>query len=439
MPKLDRRQFTTLLGLTGTSAWTFGAPALAQGVGKVVIVGGGPGGATVAHMLKRGAPQLDVTLVEVQQTYTTCFFSNLYLGGLRTLPSITHSYDHLRKLGIKVVHDVATDVDTTGKTVKLRGGQSLSYDKLVLSPGIDFKWDSVPGYSEAVAQIMPHAYKAGAQTALLKRQLDAMPDNGVVIMVTPPLPFRCPPGPYERMCMIGHLIKTRKRKAKLIVLDPKKDIISKGPAFREAWDTIYKDIIDIRLSNEIDDQSLAAIDPKAMTVTTKADGTPIKGDVINIIPAQKAGEIAFRAGVTEGDWCPINPADFTSTKIKDVHVIGDSSIASPMPKSASSANGQGKLVADAILAALARKDEPIHRLRNTCWSALAPDNSIVVGASYALKDGKLDASGVFVSKPGEDAAMRKKNFEDSTAWYDAVTAEIFANPAIAPPKSGRKG
>jgi hypothetical protein len=240
--------------------------------------------------------------------------------------------------------------------------------------------------------------------------------------------------------MIGHYIKTRKPRAKLLVLDPKKDIISKGPPFKEIWETVYKDIIEVRLSNEIDDQSLAAIDPKAMTVTTKAGDTPIKGSVINIIPAQKAGDIAFKAGVTEGEWCPINPADFTSTKVKDVYVIGDSAIAAPMPKSAFSANSQGKLVADAILAALAHKDEPIHRLRNTCWSMLAPDNSIVVGGSYPLQDGKLEQTGAFVSKTGEDAATRKKNYDDSVEWYRAMTAEIFARPTpVAAPKSKRKG
>ena len=270
MTHFDRRQFAKLLGSAGAGTWTFGAAALAQGAGKVVIVGGGPGGATVAHMVKKGAPALDVTLVETQRTYTTCFFSNLYLGGFRTLPSLTHSYDNLRRLGVNVVHDVATDVDTAKKTVKLRGGRTLPYDKLVLSPGIDFKWDSVPGYSERVAQIMPHAYKAGPQTALLKKRIEAMPANGVVLMVNPPSPYRCPPGPYERMSMIGHYLKTRKPKAKLIVLDPKKDIISKAGPFKEAWETTYKDIIEVRLSTEIDSQAVTAIDPKAMTEIGRA-------------------------------------------------------------------------------------------------------------------------------------------------------------------------
>jgi NADPH-dependent 2,4-dienoyl-CoA reductase/sulfur reductase-like enzyme len=431
MSGFNRRDFARLLGATGaaTLATTgFGRLVIAQGMGKVVIIGGGAGGATVAHYLKKGSPKLDVTIVEANKQYTTCFFSNLFLGGFRSFESLVHGYDGLSKLGVKVVHDLATDVDAARKTVKLEGGRTLAYDNLVLSPGIDFKWESVPGYSAATAQKMPHAYKAGPQTRLLRRQLEAMADGGVVVMVNPPGTYRCPPGPYERMCMIAHYIKTRKPKSKLVVLDPKKSIISKGPLFKEAFDGIYKDIIEFNLSDEIDSYEVAKLSAATMEIETKA-GKKVKAAVANIIPAQKAGEIATRAGVTEGDWCPVNGEDFASKKVKDVYVLGDASIATEMPKSAFSANSQAKVVANAIEASLAGKQKFPPRYRNTCWSMLAPHNSVKVGANYTPKDGKLAAVDGFVSQPGEDAALRKQTFEESLGWYSGITSDIFAKNA----------
>ncbi|KAB2919292.1 MAG: FAD-dependent oxidoreductase [Hyphomicrobiaceae bacterium] len=428
MKDLNRREFGKLIGVAGAASVPltgFGNFAIAQAAAKVVIIGGGAGGATVAHYLKKGSPKLDVTLVEPGKQYTTCFFSNLYLGGFRTYDSLVHRYDDLAKLGVKMVHELATGIDTAKKTVKLSGGRTLAYDNLVLSPGIDFKWESVPGYSAEAAEKMPHAYKAGPQTQLLKKQLEAMPDGGVVVMVNPPGPYRCPPGPYERMCMIAHHIKTKKPKSKLVVLDPKKDIISKGPVFKEAFEGIYKNIIEINLSTEIDSHAIARLDAKTMEIETKA-GKKVKAAVANIIPAQKAGEIAAKAGVTEGDWCPVNGEDFSSKKAKDVYVLGDASIAAEMPKSAFSANSQAKVVANAIEAALAGKQKFPARYRNTCWSMLAPNNSVKVGANYTPKEGKLAPADGFVSKPGEDAALRKQTFEESLGWYSGIVSDIFA-------------
>ncbi len=435
MSDISRRDFAKLAGVAGTTAATFAlAPSvLAQSRGRVVIIGGGPGGATVAHYLKKGSPKLDVTLINAGKTYTTCFFSNLYLGGFRTYESLVHNYAGLRALGVKVVHALATDVDTTKKVVKLSGGKSLSYDKLVISPGIDFKWESVPGYSAKVANVMPHAYLPGAQTLLLKRQLEKMPNGGVVAMVNPVGPYRCPPGPYERMCMIAHYIKTKKPKSKLIVLDPKKTIISKGAVFKEAFDKHYKGIIEHHLTNDFDDFSVTRIDPKTKTITTKA-GKTVKAAVANIIPAQKAGLIAFRAGVTEGDWCPVNPGDFSSKKVKDVYVLGDASIAGAMPKSGFSANSQAKSVASAIEAELTGKKRFAPRYRNTCWSMVAPNDSVKVGANYKPED--LKSFEGFVSKAGEDAALRKQTFEESLAWYDGITTDTFAKDAIKKRKKG---
>jgi len=440
MSELSRRDFAKLAGAAGASvlAGSSLAPiAYAQGRAKVVIIGGGPGGATVAHYVKKGAPELDVTLIEVNRRFTTCFFSNLYLGGFRSFDSITHSYSNLRKMGIKIVRDWATSVDTSKRVVSLRSGKKLSYDKLVVSPGIDIKYDSVPGYSVKVAQTLPHAWQAGPQTQLLKRQLTKMRNGGVVVLAAPPNPYRCPPGPYERAAMIAHYLKTHKPKSKLIVLDPKKSF-SKQPAFMEAYGKYYKGIIDVRLTTEIDNFALARVDPRARMVETKS-GEKIKFDVANIVPAQRAGQIAFKAGLTQGDWCPVVPDTFASTKAKDVYVLGDASVATQMPKSGFSANSQARVVASDILAALAKKEKFVPRFRNTCWSLVAPNDSIKVGASYKPEGGILKASGGFVSKPGETAEVRRQNYLESVDWYAGIVTDVFAKSAPAKKPARKKG
>jgi NADPH-dependent 2,4-dienoyl-CoA reductase/sulfur reductase-like enzyme len=402
-----------------------------------VIIGGGAGGATAAHFIKREALNLDVTLIEANPIYGSSFFSNLYLGGFRTLESLNHSYSGLRRLGIKVVHDLATDVDAGKKTVKTRGGRTYAYDRLVLSPGIDIKYGSINGYSREAAGLLPHAYTTdAAQKRLLKRQLQNLRDGGVVVMVMPNNPFRCPPGPYERACMIGHFLKTRKPKSKLVIFDPKR-AFSKQPVFSEAFDKYYKDVIELNLSTEIDDYSVVSVDPKTKDIVTKA-GRNVRADVANIIPQQRAGEIAAKAGATDGDWCPVNPENFSSKKVPDVYVLGDASIAAEMPKSAFSANSQAKVVANDILAALAKKDKFEPRYRNTCWSLLAPDDNVKIGASYTPKDGKLDPSGSFVSQRGEAGEVRKQNYQEALAWYASITSEMFAkgDPEAAATKAG---
>ncbi|MGE3626760.1 MAG: FCSD flavin-binding domain-containing protein [Hyphomicrobiales bacterium] len=423
MANMNRREFTRLAGMSVLAASSFSTFAIAQASGKVVIIGGGAGGATVAHHLKKGSPSLDVTLVEVQPQYTTCFFSNLYLGGFRTLESITHGYDGLTKLGVKVVHDLATAVDTAKKTVTLRGGNTLAYDKLVLSPGIDFKYDAIEGYSEEVAEKLPHAYKAGAQTKLLKTQLEAMPDGGTVVMIAPPDPFRCPPGPYERASMIGYFLKTQKPKSKLIILDPKEKF-SKMGLFQEGWAQHYQNQVEW-LPPTMTGGGAKKVDASAMTVTS-VDGEVIKAAVINVIPPQKAGKIAELAGCTKGDWCPVKPDSFASAQVADVYVLGDSSVAAAMPKSGFSANSQAKVVVNAIQAELDGKTRFPARYRNTCWSMIAPDNSVKVGANYTPGEGKLDAKDSFVSKTGEDAKLRAETFKESIGWYEGITADMFA-------------
>ncbi|MEQ1671290.1 MAG: FAD/NAD(P)-binding oxidoreductase, partial [Hyphomicrobium sp.] len=328
MVQFTRRQFARSAAGAGllVAAPQLARVSLAEGPAKIVIIGGGPGGTTVANRLKAANPALYVTLVEPKQKYTTCFYSNLYLGGFRSFQSITHDYEGVKKRGITIINDVATGVDTTAKTVTLaKGGTPLSYDRLVVAPGIDIKFDSIEGYSADAAEIMPHAWQGGAQTWLLKQKLLSLGAGGLVVMTVPPNPYRCPPGPYERACMIAHFLKTRKPRSKLIILDAKKTI-SKQPVFEEAFKEFYKDIIELNLTNEIDDFAVQRVDAKTGEIVTKA-GRKETAELANIIAPQKAGAIAFAAGLTDGDWCPVNPENFTSTKTKDVYVLGDAAIA----------------------------------------------------------------------------------------------------------------
>ncbi len=430
--RITRREFAVAAAGLLAGASTLARPSLAQGAAKVVIIGGGPGGATVANRLRTSDPALEITLIEPKDAYTTCFYSNHYIGGFRSFASITHGYDGLKKNGIKILAGMATGVDTAAKTVALAGGGSaVPYDRLVIAPGIDVKFGSIEGYSEAAAEIMPHAWQGGQQTFLLKEKLLAMTDGGLVVMAVPPNPYRCPPGPYERACMIAHFLKTRKPKSKLIIFDAKKTI-SKQAVFEEAFTEYYKDIVELNLTNEIDDYSVVRVDAATGEVVTKA-GRKERAAVANIIPAQKAGAIAAAAGCTDGDWCPVNPENFTSAKVKDVYVLGDAAMAADMPKSAFTAASQAGVVAADISADLAQRPRSAGKYRNTCWSMVAPGNSAKIGADYvpAMKDGKayLEASGSFVSKAGETADQRRETFNESAGWYEAFVADLFAKPA----------
>jgi sulfide dehydrogenase [flavocytochrome c] flavoprotein chain len=425
---ISRRGFARLLGRAGAGALSVGAwtPfAIAQRAPRVVIVGGGAGGATVAHYLKAAAAELDVTLIEARQIYSSSFFSNLYLGGFRQLESFNHSYVALQRLGVKVVHDLATEVDSGRKTVKTRGGRTYGYERLVLSPGIAIQYESIPGYSHETARALPHAYTtnpAGKRT--LKHHLQAMRDGGTVVIAAPNNPYRCPPAPYERACMIAHYLKTKKPKSKLVILDPKRNF-AKQDLFIEAFERHYKSIIELNLSTEVDDFSISSVDAKSKEVRTRANRR-VKFDVANIIPAQRAGDIAVRAGCTDGDWCPIDPVNFASKAVKDVYVLGDAAVAADMPKSAFAANSQAKVVASDILAHLVGKAQTPARYSNTCWSLLAPDDGVKLGADYVPNAGKLAAEGGFISAPGESAELRRQTYLESVDWYERITADMFA-------------
>lgn len=437
MPKMTRREFTLLAAGAVAATSELPRPAVSAGPAKVVIIGGGPGGAAVANRLVSADPNLAITLVEPKEKYTTCFYSNLYLGGFRSFRSITFDYEGVKKRGINVVTDTATAIDTAAKTVTLaRGSAPLSYDRLVVAPGIDLKFDSIEGYSPEAAKIMPHAWQGGEQTWILKEKLLALPDGGLVVMSSPPNPYRCPPGPYERACMIAHFLKTTKPRAKLILFDAKKTF-SKQAVFEEAFEEYYKDIIEINLTNEIDDYSVVKVNAQTGEVMTKSGQTE-RAAVANIIPAQKAGSIAAKAGLTVGDWCPVNPQNFTSTQVKDVYVLGDAAIAADMPKSAYSAVSQAGVVAADIIADLSGKPRPPGRYRNTCWSMVAPDNSAKIGGDYfpGEKNGKafLQSKDEFISKPEDSPEVRQETNRESRDWYQTIVADLFGEePQMAGP------
>jgi len=418
-----------MLGLLGKTtaagALLVHAPMFAQqAAGSVVVIGGGFGGATAAKYIKRHNPAIAVTLVEPSKVFYTCPFTNLYVGGLRTFDQQAHTYDELRALGVTVVHDLAQAIDTDKKSVRLAGGRNLPYDKLVLSPGIDFKWSAIEGYDQQAAELAPHAWKAGAQTALLKKQLDAMPDGGVFLMAAPPNPYRCPPGPYERISMVAHYLKNNKPKSKILLLDAK-DGFSKQPLFQDGWKRFYGDMIEwVPLSK---DGKVVKVDANNRTVETEF-GQVHKAAVLNIIPPQKAGLIAEQAGVTnDSGWVPVNPQTFESTKVKDVFVVGDATIAAPMPKSGFCANAQGKVAAAAIVNALAGNPPTQASFANTCYSLITPDYGISVAGVYRVEDGKVvevkGSGGVSPRDANDD--FRKLEAQYGTAWYNAIAQDTW--------------
>ncbi len=425
MYKLTRRRFGGVLGASamGVAAGSLAAPAvLAAAKSRLVVIGGGPAGATTARYVAKGSKDVSVTLIEPKHHFTTCFFSNLYLGGFRTLESITHGYSTLAaEYGINVVHDVAVDVDRAGKMVKLARGGDVAYDRLVVTPGIAMRYDSIEGYSAEASTVMPHAWQAGTQTAALKQQLEAMEDGGTFVICPPPNPFRCPPGPYERICMVAHYLKSNKPKSKIIVLDAK-DKFSKQALFQEAWVQHYEGMIEW-LPKEVTG-GVKAVKAESMEIVT--DGETIKASVANVIPAQKAGVIAERAGLTaESGWCPIDPSSMRSKKDESTFVIGDASIAAAMPKSGFSANSQAKVAANAILADLTGSKKFPAKYRNTCWSLVATNDGVKVGADYTGGDEKIDVTSKFISKTGESADLRAQTAEEANGWYAGITKDIF--------------
>lgn len=394
-----------------------------NGAGSVIVIGGGFGGSAAAKYLKRYNGDLNVTLIEPNTTYVTCPGSNWVIGGITEMNQITHNYDAAKKNGINVIHEMVTSVDPEKQTVKLSSGKTLNYDKLVMSPGIDFKLDAHEGVDKDTENHLPHAYKAGEQTLLLRDQLRAMKDGGTFVMVAPPNPFRCPPGPYERAGMIAHYLKNNKPKSKILILD-QKNAFSKQGLFQEGWRNHYGQMIEWVAMQ--DGGEVKGLDVTSKTID--AGYGQVKGDVINYIPPQKAGKLAFSVGLTnESGFCPVNQQTFESTIHKNIHVIGDASIASPMPKSGHSATSQAKTTAANIVLELAGQEAISAKNVNTCYSLVTPDYAISVAAVYDFKDGKIAAvqGAGGVSPMGASPEFRKQEAEYTRGWYRSITNEVW--------------
>lgn len=421
----NRRHILAGGGAFAASAMLGSPMVRAQGKPRVVVIGGGAGGATAAkYIAKDSNGAIEVTLIEPSEAFVTCFHSNLYLGGFKTFNEITHKYDKLvSNYGIKHVRQWANAIDRDKREVVLADGSRVPYDRLVVSPGIDLKYGSVPGWGKAQEEIMPHAWLAGPQTQLLRKQLDGVKDGGIIVMIAPPNPFRCPPGPYERVSMMAHALKsTGRTKSKIFVIDPK-DSFSKQGLFQQGWERHYPGMVEW-LGPKIHD-GLKSVDAATMTVTTGFE-TYKNCALVNVIPAQSAGKIAMDAGLANASgFCPINPENMKSASDPNIYVLGDSSIAGDMPKSGFSANSQAKVAALMIRGELINARTFPARYANTCWSLIAPDDTVKVGGRYEPKPDKITASETFVSKTDETAEYRKQVQAENIGWYAGISADIF--------------
>ena len=386
MTRVTRREFLatsgTGLGLLATGC----APALkgdfAPKTGRrVVVIGGGWGGATAAKYVRLADPSVEVVLLEPGRRFVSCPFSNLVLSGVRTIDSLTFGYGGLRKQGVRVLHETATAIEPDARRVRVGEGY-LQYDRLIVSPGVEFQTEQVEGLAEAGDQVL-HAWKAGPQTVMLAERLRAMPEGGVFVLTVPPVAYRCPPGPYERVCQVAWYLKNAKPRAKLIVLDANQNVVSKAALFRAAWQAYPN--LEYRASNKV-----VKVDPGVRQVTTEF-GDTVKYDVVNLIPPQRAGTIAVQADLVSADkrWCEVNHVTYESVKHPNVHVIGDSTIGLPVPKSGNIANAMGKISALAVVRLLNGKEPQALAPGNTCYSWVNDKEAIAVVNAYKIDGGKV--------------------------------------------------
>lgn len=391
--------------------------------GRVLIAGGGFAGATCARYLRRIAPELRVTVVDPEPSYVTCPMSNWVLDGLRSVEDLTLRRDALAGSGVEIVQDAVVEIDGNRRQARLRGGKALDYDRAVVAPGVQLRWGMPEGYDEAAAEKMPHAWLAGPQTALLHRQLLSMDDGGVVVISVPAAPFRCPPGPYERASLIAHYLRQNKPASKVLILDGNEKF-SKQALFEEAWRALYPGLIEWVPITE--DGAVIRVDPATMTLHTNLEEHAAA--VANVIPAQRAGQLAIDAGLADkSGWCPVDPHTFESRHMPGVHVIGDAAIANPMPKSASSANSQAKNCALAIRALLRGEVPGEPSLHNTCYSLVAPGYAISVNDIYRLREGRIatvEGSGG-VSPLAASEEFRAREAEYDQGWYESIVADSF--------------
>ncbi|MBR1166433.1 NAD(P)/FAD-dependent oxidoreductase [Bradyrhizobium liaoningense] len=411
-----------ILGIA-VAATSLAAPSIlrAQSAGRVVVVGGGFGGAACARALKRADAKLQVTLIEPNKTYVCCPFSNEVIAGLREIEAQQFGYDKLAAGGISIVTQAAAGIDTQTRGVTTGDGTTFGYDRLVLSPGIDFHLEALPGYDEAASETIPHAWKAGAQTLLLRQQLEAMEDGGTVAIAIPANPSRCPPAPYERASLIAHYLTSRKPRSKVLILDAK-DAFSQQRLFEKAWKELYGDMIErVALSQG---GRVTSVDPTTRTIVTEfGNYTP---DVANVIPPQRAGRIAGVAGVADATgWCPIDPVTFESKLVPNVHVVGDACLGGGIPKSASAASAQGKACASAIVNLLTGRAPDTPRLTGVCYNVVAPGYGFSLAGHYQPRGdifAEVEGGTSPVDAPRE---LRAREATEAERWFETITADTF--------------
>jgi NADPH-dependent 2,4-dienoyl-CoA reductase/sulfur reductase-like enzyme len=427
---MKRRQFIQ----TASATSALGAMSLMSGCAtmggangpKVVVVGGGYGGATAAKYVRMWSNYgIQVTLIEPNASFISCPISNLVIGGSKTMADITTSYDNLvKRHGVNLVKDYVTQIDADKRVVKLAGGSEVPYDRLILSPGVDFMMESLPGMSKAGAQDkVLHAWKAGAQTVALRKQLEAMPDGGVYALSIPLAPYRCPPGPYERACQVAEYFSKAKPKSKVLILDANDDVTSKGPLFKKAWAERYKGIIEYRSKH-------TATDVDAATNTLKFEfNDDVKANVLNVIPPMRAGDIAVKSGLATANkrWCEVDFLTFESKAAKNIHVLGDSiQIAPAMPKSGHMANQHGKTCAAAVVALLTGKEpnqQPIYN--NTCYSFVSSEDVVHV-ASVHTYDADKKTMLTVPGSGGVSSAANELEGRYAMAWARNIWADTLA-------------
>ena len=397
-------------------------PSRAQSAARIIVVGGGFGGASCARALKQIDPKLQVTLIEPNRTFTACPFSNEVIAGLREIEAQQFTYERIIADGVTVIAEAAVKIDPQRRVVALSDGKSLSYDRLVLAPGIDVRFDALSGYDEAAAARMPHAWKAGEQTLLLRKQHEAMDDGGLVALAVPAAPLRCPPAPYERASLIAHYLKTRKPRSKVIILDAK-DAFPQQRLFENAWKELYPGMIErVSLSQG---GRVTSVDPATNTIVT--DFGNYTAQVANVIPPQKAGRIAEIAGAADNTgWCPIDPVTFVSKLVPDIHVIGDACIGGGIPKSASAANAQAKACAAAIANLVSGGQPEMPRLVGACYNTVAPGYAFSLSGVYQPRDGMFaEIEGGGTSPVDAPRELRMREADDAQSWYKTITVEAF--------------
>jgi sulfide dehydrogenase [flavocytochrome c] flavoprotein chain len=406
---MERRDFLKFAGALSLA----GCASAVPGKARVVVIGGGFGGATAAKYIRMWDPSIDVVLVEREPGFVSCPISNLVLGGFAGMQDISHGYDGLRRHGVQVVHDEVTAIDAAGKSVRLARGGSIAYERLVVSPGVDFLFNEVQGFEAAMQSgAVLHAWKAGPQTTALREQLLRLRDGGVYVLSVPLAPYRCPPGPYERISMVAAYFKQAKPRSKILVLDANPDVTSKGPLFKRAWSELYPGIIDYRGNAKV-----VAVEPGAV----RTDFDTVRGDVLNVVPPHRAGEIAAKSGLITSNnrWCDVEWRTMESKAVKGVHVLGDATLSGPgMPKSGSMANNHAKIAAAAIVQLLnGRAPEPV-KIINTCYSFVSDKEAIRVSSVHEWEGGQ----GTLVPVKGSGGVSAARSEAEGTfAWNWART------------------